>query len=186
MCAAAGYAAMAYDVSPGGLGTPQGAWPAGAAVSRAPEGRTIITFLHPKCPCTRATVSQLLRTLQGHPDLHLVAVSFVPPEGGRNAGWQEGAYVRAIRQARPDADIVYDAGGAEAVRFGALTSGTVVAYDPQGREMFRGGITDRRGGDGDNPGLRQLDRIVRGGRAGAAATSPVFGCPLVKPQEPRS
>ena len=63
--------------------------------------------------------------------------------------------------------------------FGAFTSGSVLVYDATGRERFRGGITDRRGSDDDNPGLRRFVHVLDGGQPVAATPSPVFGCPLV-------
>ena len=71
--------------------------------------------------------------------------------------------------------------GAEARRFGAFTSGTTLVYDGQGREIFRGGITDRRGGERDNPGVQWFTRVLAGGGRAAApmVSAPVFGCPLV-------
>ena len=73
----------------------------------------------------------------------------------------------------------------EATRFGALNSGTVLVYDPSGTELFRGGITDRRGGERENPGLTQLAKVIGPGYRGAETRpTPVFGCPLVRePQE---
>ena len=84
-----------------------------------------------------------------------------------------------IRAEAPEARIVFDRDGAEARRFGALTSGTVLVYDAQGRERFRGGITDRRGGEQDNPGLQRLASALTGARLTHGRPTPVFGCPLV-------
>ncbi len=97
----------------------------------------------------------------------------------RNA-WEQGEYVKTIRAAIPHASIVIDRDGVEARRFGALTSGTILVYDVHGQERFRGGITNRRGGEEDNQGRQTLARVLAGEeRLTRRAPSPVFGCPLV-------
>ena len=65
----------------------------------------------------------------------------------------------------------------EAHRFGARTSGDVVAYDAAGTLRFHGGITISRGHVGHNLGHVRVDAIVHGADAGVAET-PVFGCAL--------
>ena len=172
---------MATDFIPGHLGSPRTAWPHETALTRPAGTTSLLAFLHPQCPCTRATVTQLIRTMTRHPGMEATAVVFVPANPRQRRAWEDGAYVKSLRAALPSLQIVYDAGGIEAQRFGALTSGTILVYDPIGREIFRGGITDRRGGEGDNRGLRQLVELLRG-RQRSAAASAVFGCPLVVPE----
>jgi hypothetical protein len=70
-----------------------------------------------------------------------------------------------------------DPGGVEAARFGAKTSGHVVAYDEQGTLAFAGGITPARGHVGDNMGRRSLERVLAGSTA-VDATRVVLGCSL--------
>ena len=183
LCVAGGYWAMRYDFTPGWIGPARTAWPIDTALERRPGAATAVAFLHPRCVCTRATVKQLVRTLLAHPDAALIVAAFIPPssEGIRDlTAWESNDYVKTIHGAIPSAQIVFDAGGAEALRFGAYTSGTILTYDAQGREIFRGGITDRRGGENDNPGLRALAASLtsKAARAPLVAT-PVFGCPLV-------
>lgn len=79
---------------------------------------------------------------------------------------------RAIAGVRVFADV----DGKEAARFGAVTSGHVVAYDNDGVRVFSGGITGSRGHEGDNVGAERLVDVIGGG---AAAGAHVYGCGLV-------
>ena len=181
-CLAAFSTAMRYDFNPGRLGPPLIRWPEGTALTRTPGRETVVAFLHPRCVCTRASVTQLVRTLQRAPQADLIVSVFVPPAepAADRPAWETGEYVQAVRQDLPQARVVFDEGGVEARRFGALTSGTMLVYSGDGREVFRGGITNRRGGEDDNPGLRRFARAVTDAEtAGATKSSPVFGCPLI-------
>ena len=183
-CLIASYVAMGYEFRPGRLGPQPSSWPSGSTLTRSTEHPTVMAFLHPRCVCTRATVKQLVRTITAYPGAKLVVSVFVPPAPADSHGWIDGEYAQTIRAALPSAHLVPDRGGREARRFGALTSGTILVYDTGGREIFRGGITNRRGGEEDNPGLRQFAQLLRGEpRLAHAGTSPVFGCPLVTDRE---
>jgi hypothetical protein len=111
-------------------------------------------------------------------------VVFTPSNGAKPAEWEEGEYVKTLRADLPKANILFDRGGAEARRFGAFTSGTVLIYDRAGKEIFRGGITDKRGGEGNNPGLQKLGKTLENDIPVLdIGTTPVFGCPIVPPDE---
>ena len=180
VCLIGSYFAMTYEFRGGAMGTTPLSWPSESHLAREPRVNTVVAFLHPRCPCSRATVAQLLRTLAAHPGSSLLVPVFVPAEPAAAGPWMESDTVRMIRAALPQAVIVADRGGTEAERFGALTSGTILVYDARGQRIFQGGITDRRGGEGDNPGLRQLARTLSGAhKLGKQDTSPVFGCPII-------
>ncbi len=187
-CVIASVAVMSYDFKPGRLGPRRTNWPEERAASdspalvRHPGTITVLAFLHPRCVCTRATVTQLVRTLDAHPGAELIVPIFTPPamNPSEQAAWEAGEYVKTLRTAFPQAQIVFDREGEHARQFGAYTSGTILVYDGQGKEMFRGGITNRRGGEQENPGLTQFASAVAGARpATTGDPSPVFGCPLV-------
>ena len=179
-CLVAGYFAMAYEFQGGALGLVPSAWPSDSRMLRDTKSDTVVAFLHPRCVCSRATTAQLVRTLEAHPGATLLVPVFVPSQPGDITPWMENDMVRMIRTTLPQATIVPDPGGVEAKRFGALTSGTILVYDARGRRVFQGGITDRRGGEGQNPGLRRLAQILDGVRGPAEReSSPVFGCPII-------
>ncbi len=149
-------------------------WPTGSALSPAEGCGTLLLFLHPHCPCSRASLEELTWVLSRTEGKAAGTVVFVCPPGAP-ADWAHGEYWRRV-SATPGLRAVVDAGGRDACRFGATTSGQVLLYDAAGRLVFRGGITDGRGHQGDNPGRRALlDALTTGG---GPYTTDVFGCPL--------
>lgn len=179
VCLAGSYWAMSYEFRPGRLGSHQLHWPSASALKPASGKMTVVAFIHPRCVCSKATVKQLIRTLTAHPDAALIVSIFVPADFTDKQVWEEGEYVKMIRAALPGAQIIFDNDGAEARRFDAPTSGIILAYNRNAQEVFRGGITDRRGGEGDNPGLRALAGVLTTGKQGSLFSARVFGCPLM-------
>jgi hypothetical protein len=179
-CLAGIYAAMGYDYKPGGLGDARSGWPEGTTLEKRAGRPALLFFMHPRCGCTEASVRQLAKVAASR-DAEVLVSCYVPAEAPDRRAWAEGPTLRALRQI-PKARIRFDPDGAEARRFGAETSGTVLVYDPAGREIFRGGITDRRGGEADNPGIQRLARVLTAGRRAAGAPTPVYGCPLTAPR----
>ena len=157
-----------YDTTAGAAGSPP------AAAGEPPSGQWRLTlFAHPHCPCTRASLAELAEALRDVPDLFGRVVFVRPPEAA--SGWERGASWDAAENI-PGVEVACDAGGAEAQRAGAETSGQAVLTDPAGNVVFRGGLTRARGRSGDGPGRRAVrDWVGRGIGPGAA---PVYGCPL--------
>jgi hypothetical protein len=137
-------------------------------------GFRLLVFLHPECPCSRATLAELARLMAQTGDRRRVAVVFVGPraEGDREASRLEG-----IAGEMPGVEIRWDSRGNESRRFGARTSGHVVLLDGRGEVRFRGGITRARGHEGDSPGREAVRAVVRGDTH-ASEPTPVFGCRL--------
>jgi hypothetical protein len=105
-------------------------------------------------------------------------VLFVKPEGFEEEWEQSDLWNEASRI--PGVAVVSDAGGVEAARFGAATSGQALLYDSKGDLLFSGGITSARAHEGDNDGLSAIQSLVVSARADRSST-PVFGCPLQDP-----
>jgi hypothetical protein len=117
----------------------------------------------------------------------IVFVAAEPSDGGSGdfpASSQSSWFGKV--SALPGARVVRDAGGVEARRFHADTSGYVLLYGRDGALLFQGGVTGSRGHEGDNFGLSQLRTALsaRGTVAisAHARTSPVFGCSLASGQ----
>jgi hypothetical protein len=119
-------------------------------------------FIHPDCPCTRASLAELGQIDPWGARILVVA-------DGLGDMWDEGA--------RLGFTLVLDPAGLEATRFGARTSGHVVAYDAHGTLRYSGGITGSRGHVGDNVGRRTLQAILAG-NGDHDVHHPVFGCGL--------
>lgn len=162
------------DVRPGDPGAPPAAWPTGTTLR--PGGVTLVMLVHPRCPCTVVSLEaldDLLRAARGPARAFVLVV--VP--AGAPVGFEEAA---ALERARAIAGVtvVVDADGREAARFGARTSGAVVAYDAAGRLRFAGGLTPARGRRGDTPARAALLTFIDGQAVDDSPTAPVFGCPL--------
>jgi hypothetical protein len=137
----------------------------------------LLLALHPRCPCSRATVSELAKILSRVPSACEVTVlMFKPPD--EPDSWLEGALFEACR--RMHCKVRPDPGGRLAASLGSLTSGVVVLYDARGKLRYQGGITSSRGHEGDNAGERAIIDILQGHRD-SHRSMPVFGCPIQQP-----
>lgn len=167
MASLARHSALASQDAPGPT-----RWPAGSALDREPGRGTLLCFVHPRCPCTRATLRELERVVSRSPRA-AVRVVFRDDPGGDVAAaatWEMAARVPGARRVR-------DPGGVEARRFGATTSGLVLLFDAGGALRFRGGVTPGRGHEGESEGAAGLRAALRG-REGPVGWSRVFGCGL--------
>lgn len=153
-------------------------WPASSPIPRETGRATLLLFAHPRCPCTRATLGELERSmtrLRGKLDVYVV---FARPPGAdpswvRSDRWHEAAAIPGVR-------LFVDSSGSEARRFGTTTSGQALFYDLSGRLRFAGGITPGRGHAGDNAGADAVIALARSDTA-AWSSTPVYGCELCSP-----
>lgn len=169
----------AYGNTPGTMGTAVGHIPGEGLAQPANGGARLILFAHPHCPCTRATLAELAILLELNQSRVAAEVWFIRPTG-MPAEWEQSSLWRTAA-AIPGVRVFCDEGGNVARRLGAQTSGQVVLYDPEGKLMFRGGITRARSQAGDSTGRRAVLALLSG--SAAVAEAPVFGCPLFAPGE---
>lgn len=170
---AAGFAWERYDATPGSTEVP-----APDRLIAEPSGWRLTVYVHPKCPCSRATLQQAVALASECPQLS-VRVAFVRPPN-TPAGWERGE-LWALAEKSPEVLLACDADGVEARSVGAETSGDAVLTDPTGRAVFHGGLTSGRGRDGESTGRRAVRSWVRGETA--VTSAPVYGCPLHTPDE---
>ena len=167
-----------YAARPGRGASPPTEWPSGSPIH--PDGRrpTLLLFLHPRCPCSRASVAELATIAFTCGDRVSVIVILLQPGDGR-PGWSE-ADLETDLALLPRKGTWHDPGGAEARRFGVFTSGHVLLYDLTGHLIFSGGITPGRGHQGANDGR---EAVLAGilGSGGGRSVHPVFGCALATP-----
>lgn len=153
--------------------TPGKAAPSGGRLAAPRDGYLLSVFIHPLCPCSQATLSEMAVLLGQCPslsaELHFVKHHKLTYRVQDTALWQE-----AIRL--PRTRLVVDADGGRASSLGAATSGQAFLADKNGDMIFSGGITGARGHAGDNMGSRTIRELAGGGSR--SATNPVFGCPL--------
>src|SRR5712671_7486906 len=148
-----------YANTPGHNGAAPSQWVADSAIQHDTIVPTLVMFAHPRCPCTRASIGELnslMAHCQGKVSAHVV---FYRPKAGEQ--WPESDLWRSAA-AIPGVSVRWDDDGAEARRFHAKTSGCTVMYDPNGRLLFSGGITDARGHAGDNAGRDAVAALLLG------------------------
>jgi len=151
-------------------------FPQETSIHRAFDKPTLLIFVHPLCPCTRATFHELGELLAELPDRLSVVLVFTIPDG-LPTGWEKEDLWQSATSL-PGVRLWRDEGGVEARRFGVRGSGHALLYDVSGRLLFSGGITLSRGHEGDNPGLLAIVDFVQHGHASTTHT-PVFGCSLL-------
>lgn len=177
MLSAFGYL-MAYSGTPGELSESPCRWPAASKIQRNVERPTLLMFIHPRCPCTRASLEELSRIVarcRARAEVHVVIVL---PEN-LPSGWEQTDRYRQAA-AIPDIIIDVDVHGTEAHLFHGKTSGHTLLYDANGTLLFSGGITAARGHAGDNESEDAVVDWLEKGHA-ALRDAPVFGCPLFDP-----
>lgn len=155
-------------------------WPADTSLTLAADRPTLLFFMHPHCPCTRASLHELERVLVrlGGPQRaqpSCIVVVSVPTGAGPH--WRSTDTTQRAAQF-PQTNIRYDVGGSEARRFGAFASGTVKLFRSDGELIFAGGITSSRGHEGDNVGSLRLRESLREQVRTSWPATPVFGCQL--------
>lgn len=134
----------------------------------------VVLFVHPNCPCSRASMQELAAALDGRESRATVIVVFqsyagrIDPAG--TALWEQAAQIPGVVR-------IIDQDGATARRFGARTSGQVLAYGSNGRLLFSGGITPARGESGACVGSAAISEVISGGDRKHPVT-PVYGCAL--------
>jgi hypothetical protein len=135
-------------------------------------------FVHPRCPCSRASLNELERLTTRLGGRLVARVVFVrpldaPPGWERTDTWRRAIEVVGAQAISVQADAAGDP---------ARTSGSVTLFDADGQALFRGGITSSRGHEGESVGFQRIVSLVERGTADARE-SPVFGCGLFDAQE---
>lgn len=167
-----------YEQTPSKSDTAQDHWPPASRCRLATDKPTLLMFVHPRCPCSRASISELsvLMThchdrLESH--VLFLGPTSTPDDWAKTDLWKAAARI-------PGVELHLDIGGVEHRRFGALVSGEVFLYQPSGELAFHGGITAGRGHAGDNLGRWALEQFLLKDEL-PTAESPVFGCELTTP-----
>jgi hypothetical protein len=183
---AAGWSAMLrfdFATSDAAPGSQLASWPEGSQLPRPSGEPILVVFLHPKCPCSPATLTELERVFKlasaegGRTRVLVVPVT--PP--GAPIDWMDTDVVRQAAKLA-GAQVCQDSGGFEAARFGARDSGTIMYFDAAGQRRFSGGITVARGQQGLSRSGVALAQILSHQRD-FAPSSPAFGCRLLQPQD---
>lgn len=140
----------------------------------SPDRTVLLMFVHPRCPCSRASLGELERLMSRAPGTCDVGLVFYKPAHAPDDWVKTGLYTDAQRAGW---QIHIDPDGRLAERFGATTSGHILIYDASGRLCFSGGVTGSRGHWGDNYNESSALSVLKNGWSGASI-HPVYGCPL--------
>jgi hypothetical protein len=180
-----------YEMTAGDAGSPPAAWPPAASFRQQRENPTLLVFAHPKCPCTRATISELARILtrcRSQVETHVI---FLKPAEAQK-GWEQTSLWNEA-QAIPGVNVMGDDRGYFAQLFSVTTSGATLLYDTNGQRQFQGGITASRGHEGANAGSEAIISLlisqqisIPNEKSECPATTPVFGCPLCNRVQPKT
>lgn len=151
------------------------------AALKTPPGVPLIAMaLHPRCPCSPASVDEL-EALAGRSFQPVTVVVLVSTPAQDSEEWDE-AFDR-ISGKLSSMRVIKDRAGAIAASLGMHASGATLIYDSAGRLVFSGGLTLARGMAGANPAA--IEAMKRAGCSEAALPvdthSPVFGCRLIEP-----
>jgi len=170
---------------PSRTATPPGLLPA-AWREGTREAPTLLMAVHPRCPCTRATLAELARLLARARPVRPPILLFFKPRGAEDS-WIETSLLNSAR--RLGCEIRVDSDGDLARSLGLLSSGTVALYRADGTLAFHGGITAGRGHEGENLGQASVEEALQG-RALVCPATQAFGCPIsddpVSPGEVRA
>lgn len=162
-----------YSLQPGAAGDAPADWPAG--LDRDDSRPSLVLFVHPQCPCSRATVGELMHVLTAAAN-PFTASAFVYAPADAVESWSNSDLAASLREL-PGIRVQPDPDGRMAARFGAMTSGHVLLFDRAGRLQFSGGITGARGHAGNNAG-RQAVLARIDGREQEFVKAGVFGCSI--------
>ncbi len=165
-----------YSSAPGPAAEPPRSWPAIPGLPRQTSRPLLLMFVHPKCPCSSASINELARlTARCRDRMDLIALFVVPPgcppEWHKSALWENANAIPGLR-------VIDDQGGMLASAFGVTTSGHCLVYDAKSNLIFSGGITSGRGHEGDSPGQAIVTGIALHSNAEVSHECATYGCPL--------
>lgn len=164
-----------YGAIPGDPGHPRSRWPQASRLQREKDRATLLIFLHPCCPCSRASADELERLLVRCSTRVGAKAVIVQPQLLGSCPFLSDLTEDLSRI--PGLSVVLDPGEEETRRFGVATSGHVLLFNNRGELLFSGGITPGRGERGDSAGgSALLAQILGAGPRGPDAC--VFGCAL--------
>ena len=164
-----------YSCFPGISGNPPEKWITHSQMHLSPELPTLILFVHPHCPCSRASIGEFSKIITRCKDRLNAYVIFFKPELFP-VKWVETDLWHTAKDI-PGVKVICDNGGVEIRLFRALTSGHTLLYNTNGDLVFSGGITRARGHFGDNLGRNTIISFINKGTIHTKKT-PTFGCLL--------
>jgi hypothetical protein len=165
-----------YASTPGAAHAPEAGATAFLASQRQPGRPLLVMVVHPRCPCTEASLAEMGDLLgRSHGAVDALVLQY------QAAGWPQPP--PAIDLGGIHIRIVPDPEGKVAATLGAETSGHCIFVDAAGTIRFHGGLTVSRGHRGRSPAQDAILAVVAGSKA-SLVSAPVFGCSLLACKAP--
>jgi hypothetical protein len=163
-------ALQAYSARAGTSRAPTDLGTAFLAAHQAAGRPLLVMAVHPRCPCTDASLAELGDLLaRSHGACDALLLQYHP------AGWPAEPAFQMLGGVR--VPVVPDADGRTAEKLGAETSGHCILGDARGAIRFYGGLTIARGHRGRSPSQDAILEVVTGGSP-RLTSAPVYGCAL--------
>ena len=147
-----------YSSAPGAAVVAPAHWPTMTELPHDATRPTLVMFVHPRCPCSNASINELARVAARCRDRMDLTVLFVKPPGSPSDWHQSALWTNAM--SIPGVHAVADHDGRLASQFGVTTSGHCLVYGAQGTLLYSGGITAGRGHEGDSVGQTIVNSIA--------------------------
>ncbi|MEM7232298.1 MAG: hypothetical protein AAF517_09000 [Planctomycetota bacterium] len=166
---------LRFDYEAGAVGRIATTFPTRTRLEPAENGMTLVMSLHPRCPCSRASIAELERLLaRCGESLQATLLFYVP--SGFDAAWTDTPTWNRAREV-PGVTTEADVDGRLIKRFGFQVSGEAALFDSKSQLRFHGGITPARSHEGTSEGALAVAGIVSGEREDYFE-APSFGCPV--------
>lgn len=150
-------------------------WPKSSSLSISHERPNLLMFLHPACPCSKASLAELDRLLSNFPNRLNVVLVFISPDSANKDWHKTSLWLQA--SGISGLDLFVDTERRETSLFNSKSSGEVLLYDRNGYLLYSGGLTASRGHQGDNIGRDSIEYYLQHGLM-KHSSAPSFGCEL--------
>ena len=135
---------------------------------------TALVFLSAKCPCSNSHVEILKSLAKDYPDFTFAAVH-------ANADETSALSKKYFAEAKLPFPVIEDGGGKLANEFKALKTPHAFLLSPEGKVLYRGGVTNSNNGPGaDKQYLRDALADVQAGRAVKTESGRTLGCVIAR------
>jgi hypothetical protein len=157
-----GTGSLSFHRQAGAVGRGASLWPDDTALARGSGKGSLLVVGHADCACTAEILRAVSAITTRAGSAFDVTLLFVRPPGAPD-DWTQSAE-RLQSEGIPGVHVFTDRDGREAKRFGASTSGRVLAYDAAGALIYSGGFSTE-GGRGEDELQLARALVAFGGEA---------------------
>ncbi len=171
----------AYHVRPGQPGKPLVRWPEGCPVRLDPDRPTLLIFLHPRCPCSRASVAELASIAASYRGRFAAHAILYRPEGP-SEDWDQAEAAATDEASIPGLRRWTDRSGRWATDSGSRRLGRVLA-DPRPwmERLLREAASPLRAAIGGGISASKPWSNASSERDVEPRVKLIFGCPILDP-----